>query len=66
VDDQQSRFRQICELLNSVMNEADIADWLVTPHRDLRNYPPADLLSNDYGFEEVNDLIESIKWGAFS
>jgi uncharacterized protein (DUF2384 family) len=48
------------------MNEADIADWLVTPHRDLRNYPPADLLSNDYGFEEVNDLIESIKWGAFS
>ena len=64
--DQQRRVRKIRALLKGVMAEAAIAGWLVTPHPGLRNYSPADILSNEYGFDEVNDLIESIKSGAFS
>jgi hypothetical protein len=56
----------IRKLLEGVIVKDDMRRWLESPHPALRWHRPIDLLSNTYGFEEVRNLIESIKAGQYA
>ena len=57
---------EVLKLLDGVIVKDDMRRWLEGPHPGLRGHRPIELLSNTYGFEEVRNLIESIKAGQYA
>ncbi len=54
---------EVLKMLERVIVKDDMRRWLESAHPGLRGHRPIDLLNNTYGFEEVRNLIESIKAG---
>jgi putative toxin-antitoxin system antitoxin component (TIGR02293 family) len=61
-----SHLAHVLKMLEGVIVQGDVRRWLERPHPGLRGHKPVDLLSNVYGFEEVRNLIESIKSGQYA
>lgn len=57
---------EVLKMLDGVIVKDDMRRWLESPHPGLRRHRPIDLLSNTYGFEEIRNLIESIKAGQYA
>ncbi len=52
------RLEDLVERLHGVMSSDDLADFMDTPHERLRNHRPSQLLSNEYGYDALRDLID--------
>lgn len=57
------RLEDLVERLDGLMYSDDLADFMDKPNERLRNHRPSQLLTNDYGYDALRDLIDSVNSG---
>lgn len=60
-----NRLQELIDMIGDALRAEDLPRFLVTPHPELREYSPADLLDNEFAFEAVKNLVLAAQSGTY-
>lgn len=56
---------ELVEIARTIMEDVDVGRWFRTPKAALGGRRPVDLLGSLRGLQQIQRLLESIRWGTF-